>query len=119
MTGIIKIEEIAKLALCYMLSLYLGYAWWIFLAWLLAPDISMLGYLINKKTGAIVYNFVHHQALAILVGLFGLWTGSNDWILAGLVLFGHSAMDRSFGYGLKYADNFKHTHLGWIGKNRQ
>ncbi|WP_206365138.1 DUF4260 family protein [Sphingobacterium corticibacterium] len=23
-------------------------------------------------------------------------------------------MDRIFGYGLKYLDDFKHTHLGWI-----
>jgi len=118
MTNIIKVEELAKLVLCYLLSLYLGYAWWVFLAWLLAPDISMLGYLSNKKTGAIVYNFFHHQAVAVLVGLIGLAMGSNEWILAGLVLFGHSAMDRVFGYGLKYADNFKHTHLGWIGKDR-
>ena len=27
-------------------------------------------------------------------------------------------MDRMFGYGLKYDDAFKHTHLGWIGGQR-
>lgn len=119
MTRIIKIEELAKLVLCYILSLYLGYAWWIFLVWLLAPDISMAGYLINKKAGAVVYNAVHHQALAILTGLIGLWTGSAAWMLVGLVLFGHSSMDRAFGFGLKYSDDFKHTHLGWIGKDQK
>lgn len=35
--------------------------------------------------------------------------------LAGLILLGHSSLDRVLGYGLKYADSFKHTHLGWIG----
>jgi|GEM_PF-4046304 len=25
-------------------------------------------------------------------------------------------MDRIFGYGLKFGDNFRHTHLGGIGK---
>jgi len=32
------------------------------------------------------------------------------------VLYGHSSFDRLCGYGLKYVDDFKHTHLGWIGK---
>ena len=27
-------------------------------------------------------------------------------------------MDRIFGYGLKFGDNFHHTHLGWIGKGK-
>lgn len=115
MKNILRIEELAKLVLCYLLSLYLDYSWWVFLAWLLVPDISMLGYLINRRAGAIVYNIVHHQALAVLAGLIGLWTGGSEWILLGLVLFGHSSMDRAFGFGLKYMDDFKHTHLGWIG----
>ncbi|TAG51385.1 MAG: DUF4260 family protein, partial [Runella slithyformis] len=32
----------------------------------------------------------------------------------GIILFAHSAMDRIAGYGLKYEDAFKHTHLGWL-----
>ncbi|WP_222867763.1 DUF4260 family protein [Sphingobacterium phlebotomi] len=39
-------------------------------------------------------------------------------VLAGIILFGHSAMDRIFGYGLKYGDDFKHTNLGWIGRKK-
>ena len=35
---------------------------------------------------------------------------------AALILFGHSSLDRVFGYGLKYTDAFQHTHLGWIGR---
>lgn len=39
--------------------------------------------------------------------------------LVVIILFGHWAIGRIFGYGLKYGDDFKHTHLGWIGrKNR-
>lgn len=33
----------------------------------------------------------------------------------GIILFGHSNMDRIFGCGLKYADSFRHTHLGMLG----
>ncbi len=35
--------------------------------------------------------------------------------LIGLVLLAHSSFDRVFGYGLKFADSFKNTHLGPIG----
>ena len=86
------------------------------MAWLLVPDVSMLGYLVNNKAGAWTYNFFHHQALAIAIGLSGLFLANLELQFAGLVLFGHSAMDRVFGYGLKFSDDFKHTHLGGIGK---
>lgn len=29
----------------------------------------------------------------------------------GIILLMHSAMERIFGYGLKFEDDFKHTHL--------
>ena len=119
MKNIIKIEEFAKLILAFIMSLYLGYSWWVFLAWLLIPDLSMIGYLINNKRGAWLYNIFHHQALAIFIGLSGIFLTSPELQLIGLVLFGHSALDRALGYGLKYNDDFKHTHLGWIGKKNE
>ena len=117
MKTIISLEEAAKLILSYCLSIAIGFQWWVFLVWLLAPDISMIGYVLNTRTGAALYNFFHHQALAIAAGLAGLYMQMPDLQLAGLVLFGHSAMDRMLGYGLKYPDHFKHTHLGWMGTN--
>ena len=116
MKAILRLEEAAKFILSYWLTMQVGFSWWVFLAWLLAPDISMIAYLINTKTGAFFYNVFHHQALAVLIGILGLYLQYPEWQFAGLLLFGHSSMDRIFGYGLKYADDFKHTHLGWIGK---
>jgi hypothetical protein len=40
-------------------------------------------------------------------------------IRLGLIFLAHSSFDRAAGYGLKYFDGFNHTHLGWIGKNKQ
>jgi hypothetical protein len=119
MKSLIKIEELAKMFFSYWLSIQMDYAWWVFLVWLLAPDLSMLGYLINTKVGAWLYNVVHHQAAAISIGVFGFYLDISSLVIAGIVLFGHSAMDRAFDYGLKYEDEFKHTHLGWIGKERR
>ena len=114
MTTLLKLEDIAKLILAYCASLWLGFSWWMFFALLLVPDISMIGYLVNPRVGAYLYNFAHHQALGIGVFLVGMFY-AHDWTaLVGVVLFGHSAMDRIFGYGLKHTDSFKHTHLGWM-----
>jgi hypothetical protein len=113
---LLKLEDAAKFAGAYFLSLYFGNAWWLFFAWLLAPDLSMIGYAINAKVGAIAYNLAHHQAVAIALFGLGFYFNIPSLAFAGIVLFGHSALDRMLGYGLKYPDNFKHTHLGWIGK---
>jgi hypothetical protein len=90
----------------------LDYAWWIFPALILTPDISFLGYSINAKAGAAIYNFFHHKAVAVSIGFIGLISGIALLQLAGVILFAHSAMDRFFGYGLKYNTGFAHTHLG-------
>ncbi|MCB2219483.1 MAG: DUF4260 domain-containing protein [Bacteroidetes bacterium] len=116
MNKLIKLENAGILILCFMINLELGYAWWIFLLFFLVPDLSMIGYSVNTKLGALLYNLVHHQGLAILIGLAGYYLSIRPLLFAGLILLAHSALDRVFGYGLKYSDDFKHTHLGWIGK---
>ena len=116
MKTLIQLEEIAKLVLAYWASLYLDYPWWVFWAWLLAPDLSMVGYLVNPKIGAWLYNLFHHPALAVAVGIVGTYLHNTELQLAGCILFGHSAMDRVLGYGLKHEDSFQNTHLGRIGK---
>ncbi|MCH7411611.1 DUF4260 domain-containing protein [Belliella sp. DSM 111904] len=116
MIKLIKLEEIAQFILSIIIFNQLDFAWWVFLALLLLPDLSMLGYLFNTKIGAIAYNIFHHKLLGIMLYGLGMWMVHSYVMLAGVILFGHAAMDRIFGYGLKYADDFKHTHLGWIGK---
>ena len=76
----------------------------------------MIGYVVNTKVGAALYNLAHHQGLALGILIAGIYLSFPGLTLTGIILFGHSAMDRMLGYGLKYPDDFKHTHLGWIGK---
>jgi hypothetical protein len=116
MQNLIKIEEAAQFLLSIYLFAKLPIAWWWFPALLLVPDISMIGYLFNTHAGAWLYNFFHHKAVAIAVLLLGYVSNNNYIILTGIILFGHSSMDRMLGYGLKFEDSFHHTHLGLIGK---
>lgn len=112
MKTIIKLEELAEFILGLFFFSVLHYDWWWFPVLLFVPDLSMIGYLVNPKLGAIVYNFFHHKALAILSIIFGYVLINNPLSLAGAILLSHSAMDRVFGFGLKYPDSFKNTHLG-------
>ena len=116
MKELICFEEIALFGLGVFLFSLLGYSWWWFFGLLLAPDLSMFGYLINEKIGAWTYNLFHHRALSIIVLLVGWFMDSDMALVAGLILFSHASLDRIFGYGLKYERGFKYTHLGKIGK---
>lgn len=116
MKNVLRVEEAFMLGLAIYLNSYLPFAGWVFWALFLLPDIGMLGYLVNPKVGAFTYNLFHHKGLAIAVYLAGYFLIIHEITLAGVVLFGHSSFDRIFGYGLKYSDNFKNTHLGWLGK---
>ncbi|HMI77374.1 MAG TPA: DUF4260 domain-containing protein [Ferruginibacter sp.] len=112
----LKLEELAMLivTICYLYAM--GYAWWSYLLLALAPDISMLGYVAGNKAGAFCYNLFHHKGIAIACFMIGLLYDIDVLVLIGIILFGHSSMDRFFGYGLKYEEGFKFTHLGSIGK---
>ncbi len=90
-------------------------SWWWFAVLLLVPDLSMVGYLANPSTGASIYN-IGHTILGpgLLIGWY-LIGGPVAALAVGAVWLAHVGMDRLFGYGLKYDDDFKHTHLGWIG----
>lgn len=114
MKNLIKLEEATMFVFSIVLFSFTDFAWWWFLVLILLPDICMVGYMVSHKIGAWTYNLFHHKAIALLVLCIG-WTIGNAWIeLAGIILFGHASLDRVLGYGLKYLDSFKHTHLGWL-----
>lgn len=116
MKNIIKLEEMAMLVISILVLLQLNVPWWVYFILFLGPDISMLGYLVGNKTGAFCYNLVHHKGIALCLLVAGYAVDNTNLLLAGVILFGHSSMDRMFGYGLKYTQGFKFTHLGVIGK---
>ena len=111
MEHLLRIEEAFLFFLSVYLFSHLGYRWWLFPLLLLLPDLGMLGYAVNSRIGAYIYNFVHHRAVAVSLYMAGGLAGIAVLQLIGIILFAHSAIDRVFHYGLKYPDRFKHTHL--------
>lgn len=131
MKNLLRLEELAQFLACVITMAIIDAPWWTYLLLLFGPDIGMLGYLVSARIGAFTYNLLHHKSLAIIVGVLvpylaieygpedgGLAESRYQFILTGFILFGHASMDRIFGYGLKFNDDFHHTHLGWIGKGR-
>jgi len=119
MKNLLKLEEIMLFVLSIFLFAKLEYAWWWYPLLLFAPDISMVGYLGGTRLGAVIYNIIHHRVLSIGIYIMGSILAIQPLQLAGLILFGHSSLDRVLGYGLKYSDSFQNTHLGVMGKSNQ
>lgn len=113
---ILRAESIVLFIVGVLLYLQLnGNALWL-LPLLLAPDLSMIGYLRGSRLGAITYNLVHNLATALIVLAIGWFAAIAPLALVGAILVAHVGMDRSLGYGLKLPTDFKDTHLGRIGR---
>ena len=97
----LKLEELALAVLSLWLFLSLDYTWWWFPLLFFVPDISLGGYLINPKAGALVYNIVHHKALSILLYFAGSLAQIPSLQLAGVVMLAHSSFDRALGFELQ------------------
>ncbi len=111
MKNIIRIEEVFFFLFSIYLFTGLDFSWWYFPVFLLVPDLGMLGYTVNSKFGALIYNIVHHRAISLTLYVVGAYVKNQVIMFTAVILFAHSSMDRVFDYGLKYADDFKHTHL--------
>jgi hypothetical protein len=90
---------------------HLQLRWTLFAALFLVPDLSMFGFAINARLGAIFYNLAHTYVLpAALLG-FGLVRGTSLQMAVALIWIAHIGFDRLLGYGLKYPTHFKDTHM--------
>lgn len=111
---LLHLEGAGLLATAIILYAAQDFSWWAFALFLLAPDLSALGYLVNPRTGSLMYNLVHTTLLPLALGLFSLSSGSALGVQVALIWLAHIGMDRLFGYGFKYPDAFKNTHFSRI-----
>jgi hypothetical protein len=116
MKYLVKLEELSLFGLALFLFSQLDYGWGTYALLFLAPDLSMIGYLMNPHLGAWTYNLIHHKGLSVTLYVCGFLLSIPWLMLVGVVLLGHSSLDRVFGYGLKHEDAFQNTHLGKVGR---
>lgn len=111
---LLRLEGLATLVASIAAYAHLGGNGWLFLALLLAPDVSMLGYLRGPHMGAWLYNLFHAYLLPGGLLAAALALGWESGALLALIWLAHIGMDRAVGYGLKYATHFKDTHLSRV-----
>ena len=117
MKTILRLEEVGFFLFSIFLFAQLSFPWWYFPLLLFVPDLSMAGYALGPRIGAVIYNLIHHRGLALLAYVLGIYFALPGLALAGLIIFAHSSLDRVLGYGLKFPDSFSSTHLGRIGRD--
>ncbi len=89
----------------------LGAPVWMFFVLLLTPDLSMLGYLVGQRAGALAYNAAHTYLAPTLVFALPWYIGWPHALPLALIWAAHIGIDRALGFGLKYSGGFKQTHL--------
>lgn len=118
-TTLLRVEGLAVFVAALVAFQMLGGNWWLFALLILAPDLSMLGFLAGGKTGARIYNYAHTHSVPLALGGIA-WLAGATWLVPyALIWIAHIGVDRALGYGLKYPGIDRATHLGWIGKIRK
>lgn len=108
---VIHIEYGAAFILLLFIYSHLEFSLWLFFLLLFVPDVTMIGYFINAKVGATLYNIGHNLILPIFCCGLSLSLSNKIGLLLTLIWLAHIAMDRCLGYGLKYPHAFKETHM--------
>ncbi len=88
-------------------------SWWLFALLFLVPDLSLAGYAAKQYPAfsASVYNVAHNYILPALLGVAAWHWASPRTGQVAAVWFAHIALDRLLGYGLKFPEGFKPTHI--------
>jgi hypothetical protein len=108
---LLRVEGIAVAVAAVALYARGDHSWLLFALLILAPDLSMLGYLAGTRVGALVYDVVHTSAWPVALGAAGVVADSDSAVAVALIWLAHIGVDRALGYGLKYPTGFKDTHL--------
>jgi hypothetical protein len=115
---LLRLEGLAAAAVTAVLYARTGASWWLFAALWLAPDLSMLGYLAGPCRGARVYNAFHAYVAPVVLALSALLLHAYGLLPFALIWANHIGVDRLLGFGLKYADGFRYTHLSSVGNRK-
>ncbi len=108
---LLRLEGLAAAAAALTIYARLGGSWWLFALLILAPDLSIMGYLAGNAVGARAYNVAHAYVLPLALALYGYVSGGLLLQHLALIWLAHIAVDRTLGFGLKYPTAFKDTHF--------
>lgn len=108
---LLSVEGITIFASAVALYIHEGYGLLTFVALLLLPDLTFVGYAAGPKIGSSLYNLIHTFSLPVTLTVLALLLDWSTGVQLGLIWTAHIGLDRTVGYGLKYATGSKDTHL--------
>ena len=108
---IIRLEALLVFILSLICYFFVGESWLLFLVAWIIPDVGMIGYLKNKKLGALFYNTTHTYLFSLSLVSAGYYLDNNILLALGIIFTNHIGLDRFLGFGLKYPNGFKDTHI--------
>jgi hypothetical protein len=111
---LLKLEDSCLFAATLALYHHLHSSWLLFAILFLAPDLFMLGYLLNVRVGAALYNLGHFLLIPLILFATALVLHQPTLATIALIWLAHIFFDRLLGFGLKYPTQFKDTHLQHI-----
>jgi hypothetical protein len=111
---LLRLEGTAVLVMAMWAYAQLGFGWLAFALLLLWPDLAFVVYAINPHWGSIVYNLLHSYSLPLGLTAVAFTLSWSIGLQIAIIWLAHIGMDRTVGYGLKYAGQFKETHLNRV-----
>jgi Domain of unknown function (DUF4260) len=110
---LLRLEGLLELtAGCIAYQRLYPHHWGVFALLFLVPDLSLLGYLSSaNKASAAFYNLVHSYVLPLGMGLIGWERGWVVGVQFALIWLAHISFDRCLGFGLKFPQSFRCTHI--------
>jgi hypothetical protein len=108
---LLKLEYATLFTATLLIYSHLHLSWLLFGILFLAPDLCMLGYVINPRVGSAIYNLGHILPVPAILFAIAAQQRSEKLAAISLIWIAHIAFDRILGYGLKYPTHFKDTHL--------
>jgi hypothetical protein len=111
---LLRLEGAVVAIAALALYAHADYSWLLLAILVLAPDLSAIGFLAGPKVGTLTYNAAHTTITPIALGTIGVILPSETATAVALIWLLHIGVDRAVGYGLKYPNAFKDTHLNRV-----
>ena len=92
-------------------------SWSLYLALFLVPDLGLLGYVLPQSLrlptafAPSLYNALHTYSVPVLLFLVSWHVHALRAEQIAAIWISHIAVDRALGFGLKFPDSFRKTHL--------
>jgi hypothetical protein len=114
---LLQLEGLLLLALgCAAYQHLFPHRWLFFALLFLVPDLSLLGYATgSRRFATALYNAGHTFTLPLLLGFASSLSAWPTGLALALIWCAHISFDRALGYGLKFAEAFKPTHIQRAG----